>query len=114
MDTMAAFEMAKANQDNELMVFDWDKAANLIKASPESEFGAGLSGDWEWTGGDIWSDGKPIPEEDTYVYLSSTWATPEISINGVIQDCYKMQSKTPNWNADTYYPVEAKKILGIK
>lgn len=31
MDTLLAFEMGRANRGKELMVFDWDKAATIIK-----------------------------------------------------------------------------------
>jgi hypothetical protein len=33
MDTLSAYAMALANIRNELMVFDWDKAAELIRDS---------------------------------------------------------------------------------
>jgi hypothetical protein len=47
MDTMRAFAMGEANRGKELKVFDWEKAARLIRErSPESVW-AGLSGDWE-------------------------------------------------------------------
>lgn len=34
------------------MVFDWDKAARIIRERKPSTAAAGLSGDWEYTGGD--------------------------------------------------------------
>jgi hypothetical protein len=111
MDSMAAFAMGKANQDRELMVFDWIRAARMIHDSNATEVSAGLAGDWEWTGGQIITDGKPTPRDDTYVYLASTWARPEIEINGDRHDCFVMQSETPGWDCDTYWPPEAKAIL---
>ena len=113
MDTLKAFAMGQANKGKELKVFDWEKAARLIKEKNPSLVRAGLQFDWEWTGGDIYN-GKPIPLEETYVYLASTQATPEIEIDGEIQDCYKMQNETPGWDAKTYWPNDALKILGIK
>ena len=109
MDTMKAFAMGEANRDKELMVFDWDKAAQLIKDKKVTEASAGLSGDWEYTGGTILEEGK-IPE-NSYVYLASTWATPELEINGEIFDCYKMQSETDGWDSDTFWPESARNIL---
>lgn len=111
MDTMSAFAMGEANRHNELMVFDWEKAATLIAERKPDYVRAGLSGDWEYTGGDIYIDGAPVDREKTYVYLASTWATPEIEIDGDVIDCFKMQSETPSWDSDTYWPEEALGIL---
>ena len=108
MDTMSAFAMGEVNRGKEPMVFDWDKAAQLIKDSGTSKASAGLSGDWGSTGGDILIDGK-IPE-DEYTYLLSTWATPELDINGETVDCYIMGSKT-DWDEKTFWPESAKLIL---
>lgn len=115
MDTMSAFALGKANRGNELKVFDWSKAAKLIKESGCKEARAGLTGDWEWTGGQIFSDGEPVKKEDAHVYLVSIWATPELEIDGNRQDCYLMKSQTPDgsWDRDTFWPKEALDILGI-
>ena len=110
MDTLSAYAMALANIRNELMVFDWDKAAELIRDSKCTEAAAGLEGDWEWTGGMIYSGGKPV--KDTYTYLSSTWATPQIRIDGYEIDCYRMEHEAPGWNAYTKWPKSALRILG--
>lgn len=116
MDSIAAFAMGEANRGKELMVFDWDKAAKLIKERNAQSASAGLQSDWEWTGGCILDEGKPVPEEDTYVYLASTWATPEIEIEGKVYDCFIMESKVPKeWGdnyAKIYWPKSALKILG--
>lgn len=111
MDSISAFAMGEASRGNESKVFDWDKAARLIRERKPNIASAGLESDWEFTGGDIYKDGDIVKEGDTYVYLASTWATPEISLDGDIVECYKMQSKTPNWGADTYWPESALKIL---
>jgi len=108
---MSAFTMGRANRGKELMVFDWEKAARIIKERGAKEASAGLRGDWNWTGGDIMKNGKPVPREDTYTYLASTWAVPELEIDGELIPCYKMQSKTPKWDSSTYWPDEAIKIL---
>ena len=91
------------------MVFDWDKAARLIKERKAENASAGLSGDWEHTGGDIYRDSKPI--YDSYTYLASTWATPEIEIDGEVFSCYKMQSEAPDWDSGTKWPQSALDIL---
>lgn len=110
MDTMSAFIRGQVNKGKELKVFDWVKAVKLIKEHKATVASAGLSGDWDYTGGIIFEDGKPVPAEDTYTFLSSNWATPEIEIDGARYDCYIMQSKT-EWDSDTYWPKEALELL---
>lgn len=103
---------------DETMVFDWDKAARLIKESGAKSAEAGLRDDWEWTGGYIFFDGEPIKEEkddfpvETYAYLASCWAVPEIRIDGgEKQPCYKMHHEALKWDAKTRWPKSALKIL---
>jgi len=110
MDTMAAFVMGQAYKDDEHKVFDWDKAAKIIKERGAKEASAGLSGDWGWTGGPILKNGKPVPKEETYTYLASNWATPELDIDDEIMPCFIMKSKTV-WDSDTYWPESALEIL---
>ena len=68
---MQAFMMGEANRNKELMVFDWERAAQRIKETGAKEASAGLYSDWEYTGGAIWRDGKPVDSDDTYTYLAS-------------------------------------------
>ena len=109
MDTMSAFAMGEANRGRELKVFDWDKAAKLIKESGCKIASAGLHSDWDSTGGTIFADGKP--DMDSYTYLTSTWATPEIDLDGDVRDCYKKQSEVPDWNSGTKWPDSSLAIL---
>jgi hypothetical protein len=113
MDTMSAFLMGEMNRGKPLMVFDWNKAARIIKESKTSEAYAGLSGDWEYTGGIIFSNGVPVPEDDTYVYLASTWAKPELETDDGRVYCYIMQDEAGKygWDAHTYWPESAINIL---
>lgn len=110
MDTMKAFANGEANRGKELMVFDWDKAAKMIKDSGAACASAGLSGDWEWTGGVIFRDGKVLNSE--YTFLASTWSKPEIEIDGVIHECFVMQSETDGWGSGTKWPESALLIIG--
>lgn len=114
MDTLSAFARGEANRGKESMVFDWNKAAHLIKERNAKYANAGLEGDWEWTGGNIWDVSKGGIVEDDYTYLSSTWATPEIEIDGETEDCYLMQSQTENWDSETKWPDSAKAIIQSK
>jgi len=102
--------MGEANRDQSQMVFDWAKAARIIKERCPCIAEAGLRGDWEWTGGTIWRDGAPVSEADTYTYLASTWAVPELDVDGNIIECYMMEDTT-DWDAKTYWPPEALNIL---
>ena len=114
MDSMRAFMRGQEamRAGNKMMVFDWDKAATLIREQGAQAASAGLRDDWEWTGGPIFRDCKPIPADDTYVYLSSSWAVPEIDIDGVIHECWKYVEDTADWDAKTYWPSSALAILG--
>lgn len=112
MDTLAAFAMAIANKDKELMVFDWDKAANIIKERKPHSVVAGLAEDMEYTSGVIYENGKVLSRNETYTYLSSTWAIPTLVIDNHEEiECYKMKSGTPNWDSDTYWPQSSLDIL---
>lgn len=115
MYTIQAFskcESARA-RGAKLRVFDWDKAARLIRERGASSASAGLSGDWEWTGGTILEDGKPVLE--SYTYLASLWATPEIEIDGNRTDCCIMEDSVPTeWGSDhsgRKWPESALRIL---
>lgn len=114
MRTIDAFAMGDANRGREEMVFDWIKAAEIIKERKSQMAAAGLRSDWECTGGRILFEGRPVPEQDTYTYLASTWAVPELIVDGELIECYLMESETPGWNSGTYWPNEALEILGIE
>ena len=105
MNNIQAFANGQANKNKEMMVFNWDKAAKLIKEHNGKEVWAGLKGDWNSTGGLIFEDGKPC--FCGYTYLASTWAIPEIDIDGMIYECYSMQSDVSNWDAKTKWPKSA-------
>lgn len=109
MNTWAAFAMGEANRGKELMIFDWDKAARLIRERKPECAVAGLLGDWEYTSGTIYESGKPVM--DDYTYLSSTWAVPELNMDGEIVDCYRMEHEVPSWNSNTKWPQSALDIL---
>lgn len=109
MDSMSAFAMGEANRGKPLMVFDWHKAARLIKERGARSASAGLSGDWEYTGDAILEDGEPL--ESGYTYLSSTWAEPELVIDGGDPiPCYIMEDET-EWDHNTFWPESALEIL---
>ena len=109
MNTLVAFAMGEASRGRELMVFDWDKAAQIIRERKPQYAAAGLRGDWEYTGGTIYSNGKPVM--DDYTYLASTWAVPELSVDGDCIECYRMESDTPGWDSHTKWPASALEIL---
>ena len=112
MDTLSAFARGEENRGKRLMVFDWEKAARLIVESGAKHASAGLRDDWEWTGGAILSKGNPVPRDETYTYLASTWAVPELELDGVIQECFIMEDER-GWDSHTYWPKEALDILRI-
>ena len=112
MKTIDAFKRSLIAKNNELMVFDWDKAAKLIIENKPFTASAGLKDDWEFTGGFIWTDNKPVLKND-YVYLQSTWAIPELNLDDKqIINCFIMESKAPkNWGRNPYWPKSALEII---
>ena len=112
MNNLKAFAMGQANRGKTRMVFDWDKAARLIKENNATTASAGLHSDWEYTGGEILVDGKP--DLESYTYLASTWATSELKINGEVFNCFKMEPETPGWDENTKWPQSALDILNGK
>lgn len=114
MDTLSAFAMGRANRGRPMMVFDWNKAALLIRERRPSVARAGLRSDWEYTGGDIYRDGAPVPAAYTYVYLASTWAVPELDLDGDVVDCFLMEPDASGWGARTYWPDSAVAMLAAK
>lgn len=109
MDSSKAIKMGMLNRGKEMMVFDWLKAARIIKERKPKKVMAGLRDDWEYTGGMIYEDGH-VPLPDDLMYLASTWAVPELNVDGDIVECYIMKSQT-NWDAETYWPEEALDVL---
>lgn len=114
MDTMQAFMMGEANRGAPRKVFDWDRAATIIKDRNASAADAGLEGDWECTGGAIWRDGGVVPADDTYTYLASTWASPLLLVDGESVECWRYEEQTPGWTAETYWPDSARTIAGVQ
>jgi hypothetical protein len=111
MDTLSAFARGQAAKGNPQRVFDWDRAAELIKERQPKRAGAGLAGDWDYTGGSIYEDGKPVDADDTYTYLSSNWATPELDLDGDVIDCWIYEKDSDGWGPSTYWPQSALDIL---
>lgn len=109
MNSRAAFAKGEANRGEPMRVFDWDKAATLIRERKPAVAGAGLAGDWEWTGGIIYADGKPV--SDGYTYLASTWALPLVNLDGEEIGCWRWEADAPGWDAHTQWPATALAIL---
>ncbi len=108
MNSEIAFIKGLINRDNEQMVFDWDKAAKIIKTKNLSFAQAGLQDDLGYTAGIIWDNG--IIYDDS-CYLASTWAMPVLVTDTEEIPCYKMQHEVPNWNEYTLWPKSAKRII---
>lgn len=115
MDTVKAMRRADAaiKRGDKMMIFDWHKAAQLIKERQPEAASAGLQCDWEWTGGDIYYNKTgPVYE---YTYLSSIHAIPELRMDGETIECFIMEDNNPsNWNEATKWPQSALDILNNK
>jgi hypothetical protein len=102
---------SRAAGDAPPKVFDWDKAAEIIRDRKPDTAEAGLAEDWSHTGGTIYRDGRIVPQADTYTYLQSKWATPMLVIDGEEIDCFTVRE---DWDAGTYWPQSAQDILNAK
>ncbi len=114
MDTIGAFCMGEAARiaGNETKVFDWHKAARIIRERSPRNASAGLAADWEYTGGTIYVDGDPV--KGSGCYLASIWATPQLDIDDEIIDCWILDTPETNpeaWDASTEWPDSALTIL---
>lgn len=91
-------------------IFDWDKAAELIRTVKPTTAEAGLVEDFGCTGGIIYEDGEIV--KDAYAHLSSIWATPGMYMDDVWYDCYVTEDRNPKgWDCDTMWPQSAVRII---
>ena len=109
MDTALAFAMGEAFRGREMKVFDWDKAARIIRDSHAQYAVAGLKEDMEWTSGEIVENFEPVKSGQLGMFLASTWATPVLCIDDEVIDCFVMEHET-KWNANTVWPESALQI----
>ncbi|MFA5634161.1 MAG: hypothetical protein WC973_03345 [Candidatus Dojkabacteria bacterium] len=109
---------AASKKGNKLQAFDWDKAAQIIKEKlilhPDLVAEAGLQGDWNYTGGIIFKNGKPVKED--YTYLASNWAKPTLILSWDKEEqeeipCFIEQND--RFKDDSKWDVESLSILGI-
>jgi hypothetical protein len=99
----------KAARGNPKKVFDWKKAAEIIKENNIQNAFAGLDEDWSATSDVILSEGKPVKG---YCYLQSSWATPVLIADGDHHECWV--ENHPEWDVDTIWPDEALQIIGLQ
>lgn len=110
------FGMMQPKDPNGVKVFNWKKAAKIIKKRKPVEAYAGLKEDWGCTSGKIIEAGKINKQESFCIYLASTWATPVLVIDvlgdGVEEeiDCW-IRKKNTEYDSHTYWPKDAKDIL---
>jgi hypothetical protein len=110
LNTPEAYIMGQINRDKPSRVFDWIKAAQLIKEHKPNMAIAGLREDnMAIAGGIIYRDGDPV--KDDYTYLASNWAEPIVMLdNDEVYPCWRMLEDT-EWRADTKWPEEVLAIL---
>jgi len=104
--------------ENATKVFDWDKAANIIKDKIKIYDGAwncsaGLEHE-EWTEDDIMIDGEPYLKSKAYLAsdYGAFWATPILILSyGKIIECWAYSKDKPEWNTRTVWPKSALDIL---
>jgi len=101
-----------------MKAFDWDKAAQIIKERfaqhPDLSAEAGLQGDWNYTGGVIFENGKPTKEN--YTYLSSNWAAPTLILSWDGNEQEELECSTEaneRFDSDSKWDETSLGILGI-
>lgn len=100
-------------------MFDWIKAASIIRDRNVQDASAGLDGDETMTSGLIVNDGKIV--RDSGAYLSSTWAMPMLRIhhNGTADGeftetrilCWRYADEIPDSLRSHDWPDEAVAIV---
>ena len=110
MRTDIALKLGELYRNKPSRVFDWHKAARIIKTLGLEEAWAGLGEDWFYTGGKILEDGKPI--YDDYTYLASTWATPILRVSDdIAYECWCWEDEC-DWDCHTKWPASAVLLMG--
>lgn len=89
-------------------VFDWNKAAEIIRDRKVKNASAGLREDFGATSGCIYKDGKIVRNPGTY--LASLWATPVLLIDDEEIECWAYMEDT-HWDAHTVWPSSAVRVL---
>jgi hypothetical protein len=102
-----------------LMAFDWDKAAKIIKKElklhPDLKAEAGLQGDWDYTGGVIFEEGRPTNE--SYTYLCSNWAKPTLILSWDNEEQQEIEcsiEESSRFHSRSKWDSKSLKILGTK
>jgi len=109
MDSMQAFMKGQIHKDDPHKVFDWNRAAAIIRDSKPNYAEAGLSSDLEYTADTIYDDGRP--NVDASPYLASCWATPVLILDdGEEIECYVYEFEC-DWDSSTVWPESALAIL---
>ena len=92
--------LAKRSNSKVFKTFDWDKCAEIIreklKEFPNLVAETGLQRDWDYTGGVIFKDSKPVSK--TYTYLSSNWAIPTLIISNDGEELEEIECFTEDVN----------------
>jgi hypothetical protein len=95
-----------------MKIFDWAKAAKLIKKYNADHAEAGLMEDWEMTSETIWCDNKPEREAGNFLY--SDWATPALQIGDALYRCYKYGEEITGWTKEALAILGAQKKEEVK
>lgn len=107
---------AARKRGDKYRVFDWDKAAQLIRDCKPKSADAGLAGDWSATSGTIYRHGAPLTGDSAdFMHLASIWATPVLLLDGREIECWCYEDDAPpGWDCDTIWPESALTILRSK
>lgn len=96
-----------------MKIFNWLKAAQLIKAKGCDSAIAFLQNDRYHTAGFIFLDGEIVSRSDSTAYLASEVDEPVIEIAGEVISCGIEESDSPGWSLETWWPDEAVEVLKL-
>lgn len=105
-DTIVKIATLKREEESKTKVFDWHKAARIIKKHNIKYAYAGLAEDWSCTSDLILENNHPVLNADTF--LASVWATPVLLIDGTDEaiECWCWEDHC-DWDAETQWPKSA-------
>lgn len=103
---------------NEAWVFDWDKAARIIRDRKPLSAVAGLERDWPNVAVEIYREGKIEEYDDDTMFMgyrASMWDVPLLRLyfsDKHTEDyvCYVTESQT-EWDVETWWPQSARDIM---
>ena len=93
------------------MVFDWEKAAEVLRERQPVAASVSFIGKHERTEPVlIYRDGEPTPDPRTFCPYDA-FDKPTLLIDGDEIECFRLENTITTWAIDEYWPESARRIL---